>query len=57
MPKRLNKREFDDAVYSLWYSRVCMYGQKQAKKIVFAAYKILREQEKERKKKKKNEKI
>lgn len=52
MPKRLNKREFDDAVYQIWFSRLCMYGMRQAKKIVYAAYKELREQENERKRKK-----
>ena len=51
MPKRLNKREFDDAVYQLWFSRLCTYGLKQAKKMMFAAYKELRKQENERKKK------
>lgn len=55
MPKRLTKREFDDAVYSCWFTRLCTYGLKPAKKIVFAAYKELRRQENERKKK--NDKI
>lgn len=51
MPKRLTKREFDDAVYQLWFTRLCTYGTRQAKKIVYAAYKELRRQENERKKK------
>jgi len=50
MPKRLNKREFDDAVYHIWFSRLCTYGMRPAKKMIFEAYKELRRQEKERKK-------
>ena len=50
MPKRLNKREFDDEVYKLWFSRLCTFGLRQAKKIVYEAYKELRRQENERKK-------
>jgi len=51
MSKRLNKREFDDEVYSLWFSRVCRFGRKQAKKMIYVAYKELRKQENEGKKK------
>lgn len=51
MPKRLTKREFDDEVYSLWFSRVCKFGRRQAKKIIYTAYKELRRQENEGKKK------
>lgn len=49
MPKRLNKVEFDNAVYQIWFSRLCTYGRRQAKKMIYAAYKELRKQEKERK--------
>ncbi len=51
MPKRLTKREMDDEVYKLWFGRLCTFGLKQAKKMMFEAYKILREKENERKKK------
>lgn len=50
MPKRLTKREHDDAVYSCWWTRVCTYGAREAKKIIYDAYKELRRQENERKK-------
>ncbi len=51
MPKRLNKREFDDEVYKLWRLRMTTFGLKQAKKIMWAAYKELRRQENEQKEK------
>lgn len=51
MPKRLTKREFDDAVHQIWFSRLCTYGMRQAKKMIFEAYKELRRQENEREKK------
>ena len=51
MPKRLSKREFDDAVYSTWMNRMCTYGLVQAKKICWAAYVELRRQDRERKEK------
>jgi hypothetical protein len=50
MPKRLTKREHDDEVYKLWRIRLCMFGLRQAKKIIYDAYKELRRQENERKK-------
>lgn len=49
MPKRLIKREFDKEVHDLWFNRVCKFGRKQAKKMIFEAYKELRRQENERK--------
>lgn len=49
MPKRLNKVEFDGEVKSLWTRYLCTFGLKQAKKIVFTAYKELRRQENEQK--------
>lgn len=52
MPKRLTKREYDDVVYGLWQRYLCQFGAKQAKRIIYAAYKTLREQEREYKKKK-----
>lgn len=51
--RRLTKREMDDEVYKLWFGRLCTFGLRQAKKIVFTAYKELRRQENERKGKKK----
>lgn len=51
MPTKLNKREFADEVYKIWFSRLCTFGLKQAKKIVYTAYKELRRQDDERKKK------
>ena len=54
MSKRLNKIEFDNEVYSLWFSRVCKYGRRQAKKIIYTAYKELRRQENEGKKNNEN---
>lgn len=53
MPKKLTKREFDTEVEKIWFTRLCTFGMKQAKKMVFEAYKILREKERELK----NEKI
>jgi len=53
MSKRLTKREFDDIVYGCWFKYLCSFGMKQAKKILFEAYKELRKQENERKKVKK----
>jgi len=50
MPKRITRRQHDDAVYGLWYRYLCTYGLREAKKIVFEAYKELRKQENERKK-------
>ena len=51
MPRRLTKRQHDDEVYSCWFNRVCHFGAREAKKIIWDAYKVLREQERERKKK------
>ena len=50
MPKKLTKREYDDAVYNCWFKYVCTYGAKEAKKILYGAYKELRRQDNERKK-------
>lgn len=52
MPAKLTKEEFKAEVYKLWFSRLCTFGLKQAKKMIFEAYKELRRQESERKKKK-----
>ena len=49
MPKRLKKRAHDDAVYGCWFKYLCTYGAREAKKILFDAYKELREQEKRQK--------
>lgn len=49
MPKRLTKREHDDAVYNTWFNRLCHYGLREAKKIVWEAYVELRRQEREQK--------
>lgn len=49
MPKRLTQHEFDDIVYSTWFRYLCSYGMKQAMKILFAAYKELRRQDREQK--------
>ena len=51
MPKRITKREHDDAVYGLWYKYLCHYGLREAKKIVYDVYKKLRDQENEQKRK------
>jgi len=48
--RRLTKRQHDDEVYKCWWSRVCAFGSREAKKIIWEAYKELRRQEKERKK-------
>jgi len=50
MPKRITKRQHDDAVYGLWYRYLCTYGLREARKIMFDAYKVLREQDNEQKK-------
>ena len=55
MPKRLTKREHDDEVYTCWFNRLCHFGAKEAKKIIWEAYKELRRQENERKKKVRSE--
>lgn len=51
MPRKLNKNEFDQEVYDLWMSRLAHFGLKQAKKIVWEAYKILRDKERQMEKK------
>lgn len=51
MPRKLNKNEFDQEVYNLWMSRLAHFGLKQAKKIVWEAYKILRDKERQMEKK------
>lgn len=50
MPKRISKRQHNDVVYGLWFKYLCTYGLRQAKKIVFEAYKELRKQDNEQKK-------
>ena len=51
MPKRLTKRRLDDEIYSCWFTRLCTFGLRDAKKIVWGAYVELRRQERELKKK------
>lgn len=49
MPKRLTKRERDNAIYGCWYKYLCTYGIVEARKIVYGAYKEIRRQHEERK--------
>lgn len=55
MPKRITKRERDDAIYGLWYKYLCHYGIREAMKIVYGAYKELRRQNNEQRKKSKKD--
>lgn len=49
MPKRISKKQRDDAIYACWFKYVCTYGIVEAKRIVFGAYKEIRRQHEERK--------
>ena len=51
MPKRITKREHDDAVYGCWNKYLSHYGIREAMKIVYGAYKELRRQDRELKEK------
>lgn len=51
MPKRLSKEAMAQEIHNLWMSRLCTFGLKQAKKMVWGAYVELRQQERDRKEK------
>lgn len=57
MPKRISKKMHDNAVYGCWFKYLCTYGAREAKKIIYDAYKELRRQENERKKVKSDGKV
>ena len=44
MPKRISKKQRDDAIYGLWFRYVSTFGMVEAKKIVYGAYKEIRRQ-------------
>lgn len=46
MPKRISKKERDDAIFGLWNRYLSHFGMREAMKIVYGAYKVLREQDK-----------
>lgn len=51
MPKRISKKQRDNAIYGLWYRYICTFGIVEARKIVYGAYKEIRRQHEERKEK------
>ncbi len=49
MPKRISKKQRDDAIYGLQFRYISTFGIVEAKKIIYGAYKDIRRQHDEQK--------